>query len=215
MRRPRISAIKSLGFRSRRRSRCQTMLGRLQNRARRTVHHVNDGSYGFHLVCNQILSMIETSDKEAWVKYAAHSAKTDDLVMTAIALLYSSHMELANHVIFPHVYLNHFNRLLSQRQNTHLYTDDENYRTLIALLVVLLSHFWDDLPAFLRAHDLLLMMLNIVVSAIPIDIPQMDSARYENYASIRQWVRQELEFMKQNKEQENGSQSVGERMDES
>ncbi|KAF5570991.1 hypothetical protein FPHYL_826 [Fusarium phyllophilum] len=160
------------------------------------------------IFCNVILPMIETSDREAWFKYAIPPAKTDDLVMTAIALLYSSHMNVANIDISPQVYVSHFVQLVDQRKHMKLFTDDENHQTPIAMLVVLLSQLYNHLPAFRRSHNALLKMLSAIASDIPMPIPQMHSARYEHYTSIRRWIRQELEFMRQRKERDNGSQSV-------
>ncbi|KAF5561168.1 hypothetical protein FNAPI_3794 [Fusarium napiforme] len=110
-----------------------------------------------------IIPMTQIPDGRAWRRYAVYPARTDDLVMTAIALLYSSHMNLPGVGGFAHLYQDHFAKLLSVREKTHLFSDDENLKTVAALLIVLISQATGSRSVFLKTESKLVEILEGVI----------------------------------------------------
>ncbi|KAF5245744.1 hypothetical protein FANTH_7204 [Fusarium anthophilum] len=105
--------------------------------------------------------------------------------MTAIALLYSSHMNLTGTEGFAQLYQNHFANLLATREKKNLFTADENLQTLVALLVVLLSQVVGPEVVFRQTERKLLKMLD----------PSPDASNADHTA-IRQWIFAEVGLMK-------------------
>ncbi|KAF5976220.1 hypothetical protein FBULB1_7042 [Fusarium bulbicola] len=136
--------------------------------------------------------MIQARDRKKWQEYAVPLAKTDDLVMTAIALLYSSHMNLTGTEGFDQLYQNHFANLFAIREKKNLFTADENLQTLVALLVVLLSRVAGPEEMFLQTETKLLAMM------MRLD-PSPDASNVDHTA-IRQWIFAEVGLMNDGRE---------------
>ncbi|KAF4497783.1 hypothetical protein FAGAP_6051 [Fusarium agapanthi] len=127
-------------------------------------------------------------DLKTWQEYAVPLAKTDNLVMTAIALLYSSHMNLTGTGRFAQLYHDHFANLLAIREKKHIFSADENLLSLVALLVVLLSQVAGPELMFLQTECKLLEML------VRLDLsPDASNA---DHTAIRQWIFAEIGLMK-------------------
>jgi hypothetical protein len=130
-----------------------------------------------------------------WQFYAIDHARIDDLVMTAIALLYSRHMNLSSVGRFAQLYQDHFAKLLSVRENTHLFRDDENHQTVVALLVVLLSQAGGPGSMFLETESKLLEILE------RLNLRGYASIEDRNYhTAIERWIFAEIELMKKTRE---------------
>ncbi|KAF5633782.1 uncharacterized protein FTJAE_6933 [Fusarium tjaetaba] len=147
------------------------------------------------LVSNHILPLMKGSDEHEWDFYAIHSAITDDLVMTAIALLYSRHMNLSSVGRFAQLYQDHFAKLLSVREHTRLFRNDGNYQTVVALLVVLLSQAGAPGVMFLETEAKLLEILERLYRK------GFTSIQDRNYhTAIEKWILAEIELMKKTRE---------------
>ncbi|KAF5699473.1 hypothetical protein FGLOB1_11353 [Fusarium globosum] len=178
----------------------------LRIQASSTVHDVNDGLY------RSILPIIQVYNKRMWLEYIIPLASEDDLVMTAIALLYSSHMNGTGTGESAELYHDHFKHLWSTRARNNVLSADENHATLVALLILLLSAIGGPDSHFVLAEA---MLLRCMLADIP--APMTQTAE-EEHAAIKQWVRDEMDLMKKIREDPSyrfQSPSVSDRMDES
>ncbi|EWG35994.1 hypothetical protein FVEG_14599 [Fusarium verticillioides 7600] len=142
-----------------------------------------------------ILPLMKGSNELEWQFYAIDHARIDDLVMTAMALLYSRHMNLSSVGRFAQLYQDHFAKLLSVRENTHLFRDDENHQTVVALLVVLLSQAGGPGSMFLETESKLLEILD------RLNLRGYTSIADRNYhTAIERWILAEIELMKKTRE---------------
>lgn len=166
----------------------------------------------YDLVWDQILPMIQVYNKRMWLEYIIPLASEDDLVMTAIALLYLSHMNGTGTGESAELYHDYFQHLWSTRARNNVLSADENHATLVALLILLLSAIGGPDALFVLAEAMLLRCLLADISA-----PMTQTAE-EEHAAIKQWVRDEMDLMKKIREDPSyrfQSPSVSDRMDES
>lgn len=164
------------------------------------------------LVWDQILPIIQVYNKRMWLEYIIPLASENDLVMTAIALLYSSHMNGTGTGESAELYHDHFKHLWSTRARNNALSADENHATLVALLILLLSAIGGPDSHFVLAEAMLLRYMLADISA-----PLTQTAE-EEHAAIKQWVRDEMDLMKKIREDPSyrfQSPSVSDRMDES
>ncbi|KAG9508217.1 hypothetical protein J7337_001780 [Fusarium musae] len=142
-----------------------------------------------------ILPLMKGSNELEWQFYVIDPARIDDLVMTAIALLYSRHMNLSSVGRFAQLYQDHFAELLSIRENTHLFRDDENHQTVVALLVVLLSQAGGPRSMFLETES---KLLEILGRLNPRGYTSIADRNY--HIAIGRWILAEIELMKKTRE---------------
>lgn len=163
------------------------------------------------LVCDQILPMIQVCNVRVWRKYAIPLASEDDLVMTAIALLYSSHMNGTGTGESAQLYRDHFTYLWSTRATRYRSSAGENHKALVALLILLLSEIGGSDLLFFHAED---MLVGCMLADILAPMPQTPNVEHD----VRQWVRDEMDLMKKIREDLSyrpQPPSVSDRMDES
>ncbi|KAI7759245.1 hypothetical protein LZL87_008622 [Fusarium oxysporum] len=119
------------------------------------------------LFSNQLLPIIANDTQDAWRDRVLPLAKTDDLIMTAIAFLYSSCLEVASINSFARQYLDRFRALMVERTQQDGFDTDGNYRAVIALLVVLVSQVGKFPSPFEGIRKMLLKKLATVIVGLP------------------------------------------------
>ncbi|KAF4949177.1 hypothetical protein FGADI_9094 [Fusarium gaditjirri] len=154
---------------------------------------------------DEVLRMIESDDRDGWQKYVIPLAKTDDLVMTAIALLVSSIMEFPDIKSFINQYFEHFQMLLSVRTKQGLISTDENCETLLALLIALLSqvsspaHVSSSDSRFILFETKLLDAMTATRSSPRPDLP-LHSTPEGRRAALRLFILAEMRLIKEKRQ---------------